>query len=184
MLWQVRAGCRGSATAWRCWVGGVDTCSHVQYCSREPPLSAPCGWRHRDPVLLPLAWLIAQRPSGLLTWRWSAAVEYQSRWIRFSRHWVSADLSSSRIRFSIRRPTDDKDIFFHFNTIIRRNKLEWTIESRRSETFNCSGCFYSIKRSYNLKPHILNKHTTDRKTVAPIKSSNAVRNLGNDVNQE
>ena len=51
MLWQVRAGCRGSATAWRCEVGGVDTCSHVQYCSREPPLSAPCRCRHRDPYL-------------------------------------------------------------------------------------------------------------------------------------
>ena len=36
MLWQVHAGCRGSATAWRC---GVDTCNHVQYSSREPPLS-------------------------------------------------------------------------------------------------------------------------------------------------
>ena len=74
MLWQVFAGCRGPAIAWRC---GVGTCSLVQYCSREPPLSAPCRWRHWDPVPSPLAWLIAHRPSGLLPRPWRAAVEYQ-----------------------------------------------------------------------------------------------------------
>ena len=80
MLWQVRAGCRGSVTAWRC---GVGTCSHVQYCSREPPLSAPCRWRHRDPAPSPSAWLIAHMPSGLLPRPWRVVVECQSRWILF-----------------------------------------------------------------------------------------------------
>ena len=95
---------RGSATAWRC---RVDTCSHVQFCSHEPPLSALCRWRHRDHVPSPSAWLIVHRPSGLCSRPWRVVVKCHSRWILFSRHSISVHLSSSEIRFPIRRPTDE-----------------------------------------------------------------------------
>jgi len=51
------------------------------------------------------------------------------------------------------------------------------MESRRG-TFNCSKCVYSTKRSYNLKRHILNEHTTNRNTVVPIKTSDGPSQLG------
>ena len=47
------------------------------------------------------------------------------------------------------------------------------MESRR-ETFNCSKCVYSTKRSYNLKRHISNEHTADKKSGVPIKTSDGL----------
>ena len=45
------------------------------------------------------------------------------------------------------------------------------MESRR-ESFNCSKCVYSTKRSYNLKRHILSEHIADRNSSVPIETPN------------
>ena len=45
------------------------------------------------------------------------------------------------------------------------------MESRR-ESFNCSKCVYSTKRSYNLKRHILSEHIADRNSSVPIETAN------------
>ena len=47
------------------------------------------------------------------------------------------------------------------------------MESRR-ESFNCSKCVYSTKRSYNLKRHILSEHKADRNSGVPIKTSDGL----------
>ena len=47
------------------------------------------------------------------------------------------------------------------------------MESRR-ESFNCSKCVYSTKRSYNLKRHILSEHIADRNSSVPIETPNGL----------
>ena len=42
----------------------------------------------------------------------------------------------------------------------------------------CSECSFVTKRSDNSKQHLKNVHDTAKKTIAPIKSSNEVRHLG------
>ena len=47
------------------------------------------------------------------------------------------------------------------------------MESRR-ESFNCSECVNSTKRSYNLKRHILSEHIADRNSGVSIKTSDGL----------
>ena len=42
----------------------------------------------------------------------------------------------------------------------------------------CTECSFATERSYNLRRHLKNKHNVAKNTGGPIKSSNAVRHLG------
>ena len=45
-------------------------------------------------------------------------------------------------------------------------------------SFKCKECSFVTGRSYNLRQHLKNKHDVAKNAVVPIKSSNAVRQLG------